>query len=118
MGLDQHAFTTEHTPSNDVDFNPDEEFGQEGYSMIAQWRRFFSLEFFMSELYASKGGGENEFNCNHVALSSEDLDELTQAMDEERGDIDDEDYENTMSFIERAHDEIAHGNTVFYSSWW
>jgi hypothetical protein len=85
----------------------------------------------MRNLYHEKGGQE-EFNCEDVILTLEDLDELEKAINDKElpetggfffgGDSYDE-YEEfrkdeDMDFIEKARGVIANGEMVVYSSWW
>lgn len=83
----------------------------------------------MENLYRSKGGDEDSFNCTNVRLTEEDLDNLKKDILEKKlpyttgfffGDNppDEETIADDMVFIVKAREAIARGMAVFYDSWW
>jgi hypothetical protein len=125
MGLDQYAYAVKE------DRTPEQTERGEGQEEISYWRKHNRLQGWMRNLYHEKGGQE-EFNCEDVILTLEDLDELEKAINDKElpetggfffgGDSYDE-YEEfrkdeDMDFIEKARGVIANGEMVVYSSWW
>lgn len=100
-------------------FNPD----------FAYWRKFNALHGFMEDLYRKKGGTDEQFNCNTVRITSEDLDELERvALDGQLkpragffwGDqsVYPEDIADLTNFLVNARAAIRDGMAVYYDSWW
>jgi hypothetical protein len=81
----------------------------------------------MEKLWRQRGG-EGEFNCVGVELTSDDLDRLerdvkTGALPPTTGFFfgspsDDYYREEDLAFIRKAREAIADGEVVEYSSWW
>lgn len=93
------------------------------------WRKHHDLHGWMENLYRSKGGDEDSFNCTNVRLTEEDLDNLKKDILEKKlpyttgfffGDNppDEETIADDMVFIVKAREAIARGMAVFYDSWW
>jgi hypothetical protein len=122
MGLDMYAMTTDHTPSQPVDFpEPDDA------SQLHYWRKHPDLHGWMERLYIEKGGSNETFNCASVALNADDLHQLE--IDIEAGNLpqtngfffgesDGTESNDDLAFIAKARSAIEEGKTVFYSSWW
>lgn len=123
MGLDQYAVARRGKPFK----NDDGDLEYPEKKEIAYWRKHPNLEGWMADLYYQKGG-EDEFNCQEVELTLEDLDNLEAAINlkdlpETSGfffgsNSDDEYKEQDLEFIENARDAINEGYTVVYTSWW
>lgn len=122
MGLDQYAKARKGEP---VEKDGALEYPEQ--RELAYWRKHPNLEGWMSNLYSEKGGTD-EFNCQEVELTLEDLDELEKAINSKDlpetggfffGDDSDEYYkENDLEFIRDARNAIKDGYTVIYTSWW
>ncbi len=123
MGLDQYAVARRGEPVKKED-------GTLEYPEkieIAYWRKHPNLEGWMSNLYYEKGG-KDEFNCQEVELTLEDLDNLEKSIQlknlpETSGfffgnESDDEYKEQDLEFVENARNAIEEGYTVVYTSWW
>lgn len=95
---------------------------------IAYWRKFNHLHGWMRSLYLSKGGKNEEFNCDTVEITEADLAKLEEALGaglphtpgfffggEE---VYPEDIEDTKAFIENARECLKNGQRVFYYAWW
>jgi hypothetical protein len=95
---------------------------------FAYWRKFNNLHGWMEDLYRSKGGTSEDFNCDNVRLTLEDL----QALEEDARNLEPragfffgscdrmtpEDVEDVLSFVAKAREAITNGRAVVYSSWW
>ena len=122
MGLDQYAKARKGEP---VEKDGNLEYPDQ--RELAYWRKHPNLEGWMSNLYSEKGGTD-EFNCQEVELTLEDLDELEKAISSKDlpetggfffGDDSYEYYkENDLEFIRDARNAIKDGYTVIYTSWW
>jgi hypothetical protein len=139
MGLDQTAIARKGEPRKVkseytyTDLDGTEHKGVEEYLEwddsieLATWRKHPNLQGWMQELYYEKGG-EGEFNCVDVELTSEDLDALEATLDEEElpetvgfffgSNADDHYAEADREFIVQARAALKEGYKVFYSSWW
>ena len=122
MGLDMYAYATPVTPSSEVDFNVDDKDDTE----IHYWRKHPNLHGWMEELYWSKDGAADSFNCVNVMLTGADLDKLENDIKSGRlpettgfffGQSDD-DTEDDLAFVAKARKAIKDGATVYYTSWW
>lgn len=135
MGLDMYAFSR--MPMNQLSDEQKEkimtdviEHGEATNDPIeiAYWRKHNALHGWMERLYREKGG-EDEFNCIDLLLTSEDLDRLEKDIKESKlypvegfffgGDYDPA-TENSkdIAFIRKAREELEEGNEVYYTSWW
>ena len=108
MGLDQYATAVKGSEKVDI-----------GY-----WRKHANLEGYMAELY-KKRGGEGVFNCQEIALSAEDIDELERLHADLPtvsgffwGETRDEEVQQTAEFIDTARAYLKLGYEILYSSWW
>lgn len=125
MGLDMFAYRTSAKLESEVDFDTEHLVKDE----IAYWRKHPDLHRWMEALYRRKKGGKaEEFNCVPVALNKDDLDLLEVVVERDQlpinkggfffGVSQPSDKAVTLAFIKRAREEIAAGNSVFYTSWW
>ena len=134
MGLDMYATTIRKHPGTEVDFKlgrveaaqyiADEAFDCQE---LHYWRKHPNLHGWIEALYRSKGGMGDEFNCNTVLLTTEDLDALEAAVNEGNlpptsgfffGQSDGSEKDDDLEFIRKARDAIAAGLFVYYESWW
>lgn len=131
MGLDMYAFRCRKEDLKNPDATTDLEFAVPGFeaTKMAQWRKFNALHGWMSDLYKQRGGSGEDFNCDTLALTANDLTELERVLDEGalkprdgfffgRQEIDPRDVDDTRRFITEARGAIAAGDIVFYDSWW
>ena len=122
MGLDMYAYTTAEEVS-EVDFSVSDS------TELYYWRKFNALHGWMEDLYYSKGGKSQEFNCDNVQLTADDLDDLEEVL--KKGllrpvdgfffgsqTVEPEYVESAQEFIVKARAALAEGLTVYYSSWW
>lgn len=78
-------------------------------------------------LYRQKGGTGQDFNCDTVLLTLEDLERLEADVINDAlpctdgfffGITDGTEKEEDLMFIENARSAIKQGFRVFYDSWW
>lgn len=124
MGLDMYAFSFEPKPDQRaVDFKLRESEMKE----IHYWRKHPNLHGWMRQLYETKGGTNEDFNCTPVLLTREDLDDLerdikAQALPdtdgfffgETRGD----EIAGDLQFIAKARKLMENGQAIAYYAWW
>lgn len=123
MGLDMYAFKF----SADLATSPvDLELPQDREE-IAYWRKHPDLHGWMRQLYKTKGGTSEDFNCDTVQITAEDLDQLEKDVSAEAlpttggfffGKSYPEDRAGDLRFIATARQAIADGFVVYYWSWW
>jgi hypothetical protein len=121
MGLDMYAYTTNKAiPA--VDFTRPEDAEE-----LCYWRKHPNLHGWMEQLYRSKGGEAEQFNCVGVRLDLADLDALEQAINDNSlpethgfffGVSDGSEKPDDLTFIHKARDALAGGSSVLYVSWW
>jgi hypothetical protein len=121
MGLDMYAYTTTNTiPAVDCA-------AQEDAEELFYWRKHPDLHGWMEQLYRSKGGEAEQFNCVGVRLDTADLDALERAINGNGlpktqgfffGVSDGSEKPNDLAFIHKARDALASGRSVLYASWW
>jgi len=127
MGLDMFAYKMKYNPSKEVDFK--EEIQEVAPSELHYWRKHPNLHGWMEQLYRQKGGGGRDFNGDPVVISKEDLDNLAASIiDEELPDTEgfffgqsynnEEERQDDLDFVKKAHRAIEEGYTVYYDSWW
>jgi len=125
MGLDMYAFSVpqELVGDEEVDFQSDDQ------EQLFYWRKFNALHGWMEDLYRSKGGTKDDFNCTTVRLDLKDLDRLEMDASNNKlvprsgfffgsQDIYPEDMETVPEFVAKAREAITEGKAVFYDSWW
>jgi len=132
MGLDMFAFAVKESnlPESDRALEADVVLG-EGVEKeeIYYWRKHHDLHGWMQSLYSSKGGKDEQFNCNTVRLTLEDLDVLEKDLREHQlpettgfffgnNPPDEETIAADLEFIEKARGYINNGYAVYYDSWW
>ena len=110
-------------PSKPVDFQ--EELPSEVEEFF-YWRKHPDLHGLMKEIYIEKGG-EDEFNCRPVQLTTEDLERIGLAVIDETlsetsgfffGQSSDEDRKRDIEFLTEAKRYLDEGYTIWYDSWW
>lgn len=93
---------------------------------VMYWRKHPNLHGWMERLYR-KRGGEGEFNCASVRLTSEDLEQLLDDLYNGRlpatsgfffGTSDPSRGPEDCDFVNRARSVIDCGWAVYYDSWW
>ena len=120
MGLDMYAFKTLDPIDKPVDFTVSTALE------LHCWRKHPNLHGWMQALYYEKGG-EHEFNCVPVLLTTKDLDQLES--DLRAGELpptsgfffgvsDGSENEDDLVFVAAAREAIAAGYSVFYDAWW
>lgn len=127
MGLDQFAFKTKAKLTSQVDFRA--QLKDDESEEIHYWRKHPNLHGWMEELYREKGGTGEQFNCDPVELTQEDIDRL--ASDILSGDLpstsgfffgqssnDEEEENDDLEFCKKASEAIREGYKVYYDSWW
>lgn len=125
MGLDQYAFS-----SDDI-----EDVQEGNVHFQFEWRKHAKLQEFMVKVFDQKGGvhGKDEFNCNPVELSPEDIDRLEKLVKEKdlpqseggffwghqfQDESQDEYRDQDLEFCKWARAEFADNARVFYDCWW
>ncbi len=120
MGLDMYAYKTLDTIDSPVDFSVATALE------LHYWRKHANLHGWMQSLYYEKGG-QHEFNCVPVVLTTEDLLRLEQdVLGGELpvtggfffGESDGSETADDLAFIAAARLAIAQGYAVYYDSWW
>lgn len=93
------------------------------------WRKHHDLHGWMENLYRTKGGTEQSFNCIPVKLTEEDLDKLqtdllmenlphTEGFFFGNNPPDLESLREDLKFIQKCRDAMKDGKVVYYDSWW
>ena len=129
MGLDMYAFRVQKENAiSETEVKKDAEGSSLHEEEIYYWRKHHDLHGWMENLYNQKSGTE-VFNCEHVRLTSEDLDALENDVKNNKlpatigfffGNYppDDDSKEGDLGFIEKARQVISEGDCVYYYSWW
>jgi len=130
MGLDMYAYKTKFKPSKEVDFQDELQDVQDELDDLHYWRKHPNLHGWMESLYNEKGGQE-EFNCRPVQLTSEDIQRLATALLETKPDLpetvgfffgssegSEDEIQDDLEFVKKAKQAIDEGYTVYYNSWW
>jgi hypothetical protein len=138
MGLDQYAMAVMphpnntatqiwwHTEQGDAERDALESKGINPVVQIAQWRKHPNLQGWMERLYVGKGG-EEEFNCESIEVTLEDLDNLesdvcSDSLPETTGFFFGQSFpehsKEDLKFIGEARKAIAQDMQVYYRSWW
>lgn len=129
MGLDMYAWRVKSEDAIDNFTVAAEEDGSDSkLEELFYWRKHHDLHGWMERLYRSKGGVQ-EFNCQKVRLTYEDLCALEQAvmlnqLPQTTGFFfgtnppDEASMARDMEFISRAKAALAMGDQVYYDSWW
>lgn len=124
MGLDQYVyFVTKSEVVGGEDIHSKDE--------VAYWRKHNALHGWMENLYREKGG-EDDFNCEYLELTAEDLAALRVAV--EGNDLpetsgfffgndsrfDDGNKRTTLEFLDNAERFLREeeNGRVLYFSWW
>jgi hypothetical protein len=125
MGLDMYAFSVSQELAGDVEVD----FKSDDQERLFYWRKFNALHGWMEDLYRSKGGTKDDFNCTTVRLDLKDLDRLEMDASNSKlvprsgfffgsQNIYPEDMETVPEFVAKAREAITEGKAVFYDSWW
>jgi len=123
MGLDMYALKTKAIPDDDVDFETQNFEPEE----IHYWRKHPNLHGWMENLYYSKGGNRDSFNCTNLLLNIDDLNNLEYDISNNNlpqtagfffGTTNGDEVEDDLQFVRNAKEAIAEGYSVYYSSWW
>lgn len=127
MGLDQFAFKTKAKFDSQVDFQAQLQDAET--EELHYWRKHPNLHGWMERLYREKGGTGEQFNCDPVQLTQEDIDSLANSILE--GNLpptsgfffgqsmgDQEEESDDLQFCKKASEAIKEGYTVYYDSWW
>ncbi len=123
MGLDMYAHKTKAIPDDDVDFETQNFEPEE----IHYWRKHPNLHGWMENLYYSKGGNMDSFNCTNLLLNIDDLNNLEYDISNNNlpqtagfffGTTNGDEVEDDLQFVRNAKEAIAEGYSVYYSSWW
>lgn len=132
MGLDMYSYAVKESILSESDRNRevDVKLGEDTEKTeVHYWRKHHDLHGWMQNLYFSKGGEDENFNCNNVRLTLEDLDALEKdirafSLPNTTGFFfgnnppDEESIVDDIEFIEKARNYINDGYAVFYDSWW
>ena len=123
MGLDQYAKVVKREYNNETLTETITK------TEICYWRKHNALHGWMENLYESKGG-DGEFNCVNLNLTSEDLKELEEDVidkdlpettgfffGEDTRDCDHQKLQ-TLKFLSKAKKALNEGNEVEYSAWY
>ena len=112
MGLDQYLFA-EDTPNQE-----DKE--------LYYFRKHANLEGFMAALFYARGN-TNEFNCERLYLSEDDINTLETAVKLDGlpettgfffGQSTEQQMVNTWDFIHVARKALDSNKKIYYTSWW
>jgi len=123
MGLDMYAYRTKNQINESVDFSAKDFQTEELY----YWRKHPNLHGWMEDLYRSKGGQADSFNCANVELDEHDLLDLKSVIISGNlpetggfffGRTDGTEYADDLEFVDAALESINEGYSVFYTSWW
>jgi hypothetical protein len=127
MGLDQFAFKTKAKFDSQVDFQA--QLQDVETEELHYWRKHPNLHGWMEQLYREKGGTGEQFNCDPVQLTQEDIDDLANSILD--GSLpstsgfffgqsigDQEEESDDLQFCRNASEAIKEGYTVYYDSWW
>lgn len=126
MGLDMNAYriAAEKLGEAQVDFDFNDAVE------LHYWRKHPNLHGWMQHLYVEKGGEFTDpgaFNCIPVRLEMADLDRLETAIRAGNlpdtsgfffGSSDGSEWQDDLSFIQKAREALLEGDAVLYSSWW
>jgi hypothetical protein len=130
MGLDMYAWVVSKDDAvDDFTIRSEANGRTEELSELYYWRKHHDLHGWMEQLYRSRNGDKQSFNCCPVRLYEHNLDALqfdllnnmlpkTQGYFFGTNPPDDESLKDDLKFIELARDAIKDGNAVYYDSWW
>jgi len=130
MGLDMYAFRVRAEDAlGDFEIAKTDDESRVECEEIMYWRKHHDLHGWMEQLYRTKGGTKESFNCVPVRLTMEDLQDLekdvladnlpqTQGFFFGENPPDEESMLHDMEFISKAKVAIARGDAIYYDSWW
>lgn len=120
MGLDQYAYAT--TAPRKGKFAKRTE--------LSYWRKHANLEGWMAEKYNDQNpDNTSDFNCLKLYLGLDDLDELEEAINNNRlphtegfffgaSDQSEAARQHDLEFVSKARWHLQNGDRVYYTSWW
>lgn len=125
MGLDQYAFS-----ADDI-----EDVKEGNVHFQFEWRKHAKLQEFMVKVFERKGGirDKEEFNCNPVELSLEDINQLEKLVKNKtlphsgggffwghqfQNESQEEYLSTDLDFCEWAKRQLRDNARVFYDCWW
>ena len=123
MGLDMYALKTKAIINETTDFNVQNMDIEE----ISYWRKHPNLHGWMEQLYYSKGGKADSFNCVNVKLDMDDLNKLKEDINNGNlpqthgfffGTSDGTETNEDLDFANKGIEAINEGYSIFYTSWW
>lgn len=130
MGLDMYAYSV--SPKDAL--TPFKISESAERKEIHYWRKHHDLHGWMERLWKEKLTGlknspRRDFNCQPLALSLTDLEELEKSLNEGKlpettgfffgnNPPDNDSLKDDMEFIKKAREEIERGRIVYYDSWW
>ena len=124
MGLDMYAVSIakdDNRPATDFKLDEDKS------TDLHYWRKHPNLHGWMQDLYFQKGGESENFNCDTLLLTEQDIDALEAAIKGEElpethgfffGETTGEELEDDLDFIRKAREVLAQGRQVAYYAWW
>ena len=124
MGLDMYAVSIakdDNRPTTDFDLD------EEKYNDLHYWRKHPNLHGWMENLYFQKGGESENFNCDTLLLTEQDIDRLEEDIKAKDlpetegfffGEPTGEELEDDLEFIRKAREVLAQGRQVAYYAWW
>lgn len=126
MGLDMYALKIRKgLITEQVDFHlPDNDDAAEE---LHYWRKHPDLHGWMEDLYREKGGQGEQFNCDNLQLTEEDLNRLEEDIKAGElpdttgfffGESDGSETNDDLEFVRKAREAINEGYDVYYTSWW
>ena len=125
MGLDQNAYKVKRK------YAPTTKTETVRTTEICYWRKHNALQGWMEELWCKKTGKTAEdLNCADLPLTSEDLDNLEEAITKNKLPVtvgffygsdssqDESRKEYDLNFVAKAREAIDEGYEITYSCWW
>ena len=125
MGLDQNAYKVKRK------YAPTTKTETVRTTEICYWRKHNALQGWMEELWCQKTGKTAEdLNCADLPLTSEDLDNLEEAITKNKLPVtvgffygsdssqDESRKEYDLNFVAKAREAIDEGYEITYSCWW
>ena len=124
MGLDMYIYQTS---EDNLTEDPTEVVDVKKLEEVWYWRKHPNLHGWFERLYREKGGKCEEFNCEYVKLTIEDINKLEQVIKENNLPITSgcffgvsEHYrvKEDLQFICKARKILKDSNCLIYSSFW
>jgi len=117
MGLDSYAFSVAKEEANG---NFDVAVQMEEKHELHYWRKHYDLHDLMKDIWREKGGddGENNFNCQFVALTLSDLNRIERYVIDQAFADDEWFHDDDLAFLKKAREEINKGKVIYFWSWY